>query len=69
MGRIDNAKDCGGLGFTNIRLMDECLLAKWIMRLEGRFVLQSIKKKYLKGKGFFSSNARGGISFGKVYMR
>jgi hypothetical protein len=34
MGRIGNAKDCGGLVFTNTRLMNGCLLAKWIIILE-----------------------------------
>ena len=27
-------KDVGGLGFTDTRVMNKCLLAKWIFRIE-----------------------------------
>jgi hypothetical protein len=59
-------KDHGGLGFTNTRLMNECLLSKWIFKLErGDEDLCSVllRKKYLKGRGFFSSNPRVGSQF------
>jgi hypothetical protein len=73
-------RDCGGLGFTNTRLMNECLcftntrlmneclLAKWIIILErgdDDLCCTLLRKKYLKGKGFFSSNVRGASQFSK----
>jgi hypothetical protein len=30
---LANPRDHGGLGFTDTRLMNECLLAKWIIKL------------------------------------
>jgi hypothetical protein len=62
---------CGGLAFTNNRLMNECLLAKWIIKLErgdGDLCCNLLRKKYLKGKSIFSSTARGSPSCGKAYM-
>jgi hypothetical protein len=59
-------RDFGGLGFTDTRLMNKCLLSRWIIKLErGDFDLCSkmLRKKYLNGKGFFGSNARGGSQF------
>jgi hypothetical protein len=61
-------KDHGGLGFTNTRLMNMCLLSKWIFKLERGdddlcYIL--LRKKYLRGKDFFSSNYRGASQFWK----
>jgi hypothetical protein len=61
-------KDHGGLIFTDTRLMNGCLLAKWIIKLErGDEDMRStlLRKKYLKGREFFSSNPRGGSQFWK----
>jgi hypothetical protein len=52
---LANPRDHGGLGFTDTRLMNECLLAKWIIKLE------MLRKIYLRGKGFLSSKP-GGVS-------
>jgi hypothetical protein len=46
-------KDHGGLGFTYIRLMNECLLSKWIIKLERGdedMCSSLLRKKYLKDK-------------------
>jgi hypothetical protein len=61
-------KDHGGLGFTDTRLMNMCLLSKWIFKLERGdddlcYIL--LRKKYLRGKDFFSSNYRGASQFWK----
>jgi hypothetical protein len=56
----------GGMGFTDTRLMILCLLSKWIVKLErGNKDMCStlLRKKYLKGKGFFGVNPRGGSQF------
>jgi hypothetical protein len=59
-------RDHGGLSFTDTRLMNECLLARWIIKLERRdedLCCTFLRKKYLKGRGFFSINPRGGSQF------
>jgi hypothetical protein len=59
-------KDFGGLGFIGTRSMDKCLLSKWIIKLErGDMDLctKLLRNKYLKDKGFFGNNARGGSQF------
>jgi hypothetical protein len=56
-------KSFGGLGFTDTRLMNLCLLSKWIVKLErGDEGMCStlLRKKYVKGKGFFYVNPRSG---------
>jgi hypothetical protein len=61
-------RDHDGLGFTVTRLMNVCLLSKWIVKLERRdedLCCTLLRKKYLKDKGFFSSNARGASQFWK----
>jgi hypothetical protein len=61
-------KDFGGLGFTDTRLMNKCLLSKWIIKLErGDTYLctKMLRNKYLKEKDFFGSNARGWSQFWK----
>jgi hypothetical protein len=59
-------KNHGGLGFTDTRLMNECMLSKWIIKLERRdedMCSNLLRKKYLKDKGFFSSKPKGGCQF------
>jgi hypothetical protein len=46
-------KGYGGMGFTDTRLMNECLLAKWIVKLErgdDDMFTRFLRKKYLKEK-------------------
>jgi hypothetical protein len=73
------SRDCGGLGFTNTtlmndclgftntRLINECLLAKWIIILErgDDDLCYTLLRKKIFEKGFFSSNARGASQFSK----
>jgi hypothetical protein len=45
----------GGLGFTDTRLMNLCLLSRWIVKLERggeNMCTNLLRKKYLKEKGF-----------------
>ena len=52
-------KDFGGLGFTNTRVMNECILEKWIFKRERgdeNVCFNLLRKKYLGNKGFFSCN-------------
>jgi hypothetical protein len=61
-------RDHDGLIFTVTRLMNVCLLSKWIVKWERRdedLCCTLLRKKYLKDKGFFSSNARGASQFWK----
>jgi hypothetical protein len=61
-------KDHGGLGFTETRLMNMCMLPKWIFKLERGdrdMCCDLLRKKYLRGKGFFGSKHRGASRFWK----
>ena len=52
-------KDYGGLGFIDVRIMNTCLLAKWIDRLErgdNTICGELLRKKYLGGKEYLSSS-------------
>jgi hypothetical protein len=53
--------------------MNKCLLSKWIIKLERGdtdLCTKMLRNKYLKEKGFFSSNVRwGALSSGKGCMR
>jgi hypothetical protein len=63
MADLGRPKDFGGLGFANTRLMNKYLLSKCITKLErGDMDLctKLLGNKYLKDKGFFGSNTRGG---------
>jgi hypothetical protein len=56
-------KRFGGLGFTNTRLMNECLLLRWIVKLErgdGDLCTTLVRKKYLGDKGFTCVKSSGG---------
>jgi hypothetical protein len=65
-------RDFGGLDFTDTRLMNKCLLSRWIIKLErgdSDLCSKMLRKKYLNEKGFFGSNAGGAHSFGGGYMK
>ncbi len=58
-------KDFGGLGFMDTRVMNICLLSKWIMKLENNSQDMScvvLRNKYLGQNSFFRSSAAGGFS-------
>jgi hypothetical protein len=59
-------KDHGGSGFTETRLMNMCLLSKWIFMLERGdrdMCCDLLRRKYLRGRDFFGSNHRGASQF------
>jgi hypothetical protein len=61
-------KDFGGLGFTDTRLMNKCLLSKWIIKLDRGDIdlcAKILRNKYLKEKDFFSVMLEGGLQFWK----
>jgi hypothetical protein len=61
-------REFGGLGFTDTRLMNQCLLSRWIVKLESGYTdmcTTLLRKKYLKEKGFFNVNQSGGLNFGE----
>lgn len=60
-------KDFGGMGFLDTRIMNICLLSKWIMKLDNRatdMCYEVLRRKYLKGS-FFQSLEVGGSQFWK----
>jgi hypothetical protein len=53
---LASPKNVGGLGFTNTRVMNKCLLAKWIFKIENgedNLCCSLLRQKYLGEKGFF----------------
>jgi hypothetical protein len=61
-------KDFRELGFTDTRLMNKCLLSKWIIKLERGdtdLCTKMLRNKYLHERGFFGSNVRGRSQFWK----
>jgi hypothetical protein len=62
-------RDHGGLGFTDIRLMNVCLLSKWMVKLESRdedLCCTLLRKKYLKDRCFISAVLEGCHNSGKA---
>ena len=50
-------KGVGGLGFADTRIMNKCLLSKWIFKLQrrdGNICCNLLRKKYPGTKSFFS---------------
>jgi hypothetical protein len=61
-------REFGGLGFTDTRLMNKCLLSRWIIKLErgdSDLCSKMLRKKYLNQKSFFGINDREGSQFWK----
>lgn len=49
-------KDYGGLGFMDTKIMNLCLLSKWVFRLEGGdsdMCQEILRRKYLRHGVFF----------------
>lgn len=68
MDMVTRPKDQGGLGILDSRLMNECLLVKWIWKIcqgseDTWFKL--IRAKYMPEDNFFLSNDRGASQFWK----
>ena len=56
----------GGLGLVNTRLMNECLLTKWIWKIvkgSDETWYKILQAKYLRNGSFFSSPSRGTSQF------
>jgi len=59
-------KDQGGLGIINTKIMNDCLLVKWIWKIyqqPDELWFRIIKAKYLGEKDFFNSKVTGGSQF------
>jgi hypothetical protein len=59
-------REFGGLGFTDTRLMNQCLLSRWIVKLErgdSNMCTSLLRKKYLQKSSFFSVKPSGGSQF------
>jgi hypothetical protein len=69
---LTRPKEFGGLGFTNTRLMNQCLLSRWIVKLErGDTDIYSslLRRKYLKDRCFFCVTPARGSQFWRDCMR
>ena len=56
----------GGVGIINTKIMNECLLVKWIWKIHqepDELWFKLIKAKYLDGCSFFTSKSKGGSQF------
>jgi hypothetical protein len=63
---VSRPKDLGGLGIINTRMMNECLLVKWIWKIlqhPDTLWFAIIKAKYLNGCNFFTSKSKGSSQF------
>jgi hypothetical protein len=64
-------KQAGGAGFTNTRVMNRCLLAKWIIKIErgeNTICCNLLRSKYLGETGIFSYKKKSGSQFWKGLM-
>jgi len=63
---VSRPKDQGGLGIINTRLMNDCLLVKWIWKIllePDELWFKLLKAKYMSNSNFFSSKSRGSSQF------
>jgi hypothetical protein len=63
---VSRPKDQGGLGIINTRLMNDCLLVKWIWKIllePDELWFKLLKAKYMSNTNFFSSKSKGGSQF------
>ena len=54
-------KDCGGLGFMDVKVMNICLLCKWLERLErcdSSIYVQLLRRKYLGEQSIFQQKKK-----------
>jgi hypothetical protein len=64
-------KQAGGAGFTNTRVMNRCLLAKWIIKIErgeNTICCNLLRSKYLGETRIFSYKKKSGSQFWKGIM-
>lgn len=63
---LNRPKEFGGLGFTDVRVMNTCLLTKWIDKLEkgGNNLCRTLlKNKYQGQKSIFQIKNKKGSQF------
>jgi hypothetical protein len=63
---LNRPKEFGGLGFTDVRVMNTCLLAKWINKLErgdNSLCYTLLRNKYLGEKSVIQIKSRKGYQF------
>jgi hypothetical protein len=68
---LASPRKAGGLGFTNTRVMNICLLAKWIFKIENgdyNIWCNLLRRKYLGEKGIFSCRKNNSSQFWKGLM-
>ena len=59
-------KDQGGLGIINTRIMNDCLMVKWIWKIfqePDELWFKFLKAKYMGEGGFFESKTKGVSQF------
>jgi hypothetical protein len=64
-------KNVSGAGFTNTRVVNKCLLSKWIYKLErgdDTLCCNLLRRKYLKERGIYSCKNKNGSQFWKGLM-
>jgi hypothetical protein len=68
---MTSPKRAGGVGFTNTRIMNRCMLAKWLMKIEGgdeTLCCKLLRNKYLRDNGIASYKRNNGSQFWKGLM-
>lgn len=63
---LNRPKEFGGLGFMDVRIMNICLLCKWIERIEkgdNSLACEVLRKKYLNEKSIFQVKTGSGSLF------
>lgn len=64
-------RNAGGAGFTNTRVRNVCLLAKWIVKIErgdNNLCCNLLRNKYLREKGIFGYKKKNGSQFWRGLM-
>jgi len=65
VGGFGQAKRMGVLGFLDVRVMNICLLAKWLERLETEedsLCVGMLRKKYMGNRSIFQINRMSGVT-------
>jgi hypothetical protein len=66
---LASPKRAGELGFTNTRVMNKCLLAKWIFKVENdedNMCCRLLRQKYLGDRGFLAVGKVTALNSGEV---
>jgi len=63
---VARPKDQGGLGIINTKLMNECLLVKWIWKImqePNELWFKILQANYMDSRGLFHSKVKGSSQF------